>query len=202
MRRLGLGGMAALMVGLGAAVTTTRGGENEGNPAEARGILSGVFGEKPKAQSEKELKASIERRQGDDSVAAEEANRQRHENAWFRRVQICDRLRTIANQTGNEALMNQANELEDRANAIYRQQTSRLPQPVQAPVAVLANENESAPPRPKGIFESGRSKPKASAEAPTGPQRPVRSIGATTSLGGNMDQREQAILNGTSMGGN
>ncbi|MHB1422044.1 MAG: hypothetical protein ACYC3I_02375 [Gemmataceae bacterium] len=192
---------AALLVGLGAAVTTTRGGEYDGNPPEARGLLSGLFHEKPRGQAKMDKKASEEpRQQPGGTVAAVEVDRQRRENALFRRMQVCDRLRTIADQTGNEALMNQANELEDRANAIYRQQTARLPLPAQAPLAVLANDNESAP-RPNGPIEEGRVKTSASAESLSLPQRPLRSIGSTAGLGRNLDQREQAILNGKSMGG-
>jgi hypothetical protein len=157
MRRLSLGGVAAaLLMGLGVAVATTRAGDYyDDNTPEPTGLLSGMFGDKPKSQA----KHSTNTKNGKNAKNAREAaprpvptaeagyvemaaaEQQRRMNALIRRMGVCDRLRMIANQTGSEALMMQANELEERANAIYRQQMAGLPMPAPTPLSILADES-------------------------------------------------------------
>lgn len=182
-----------------AAATTRAADYLEENTPEARGLLSGMFNEKgraPKKNDKNKKPAEVVKPQPTETVASAETERQRHENALIRRMQVCDRLRTIAIQSGNEALMNQANELEERATMIYRQQTSGLPMPAQTPLAVLADDQ----PNPS------RDRKARAASAPfllpngRGPSRPTAKSPAA-GLDGSMDQREQAILNGSSMGG-
>lgn len=156
MRRLRLGGVAAaVLMGLGASVATAGGIEYyEDNTPEPKGLLSGLLNEKPKTQANRsknarnarsaqnagEIKPRPTASAASGSVEAAAAEQQRRMNALIRRMEVCDRLRMIANQTGNEALMNQANELEERANAIYRQQMAGLPLPAQTPLSILAGE--------------------------------------------------------------
>ena len=174
---------------------------DDGTP-EARGLLSGMFNEKGKAPSKNDKKPPAEaiRPRPTVSVVSAEAERQRHENALIRRWEVCQRLRMIADQTGNEALWNQANELEERANLIYRQQTAGLPMPARTPLAVLANERQNLNGGPGGSavmapIPISNSNLGASGNGPSPSSSAAR-------LDGNMDQREQSILNGTSMGGN
>ncbi len=167
MRRLRLGGVAAaLLMGLGVAVATIRAGDYyEDESSEPKGLLSGMFGEKPKSQATKSQatksqatrsKSSKNSKKGKNAseaapppvptaeagyVEQAAAEQQRRMNALIRRMEVCDRLRLIADQTGNEALMIQANELEERANAIYRNQMAGLPLPAQTPLSILADEN-------------------------------------------------------------
>jgi hypothetical protein len=162
MRRLRLGGVAAaLLMGLGVAVATTRAGDYyEDDSPEPKGLLSGVFGEKPKSQATKSQatrsKSGKNSKNGKNAseavpkpvptaeggyVEQAAAEQQRRMNALIRRMEVCDRLRMIADQTGNEALMLQANELEERANAIYRNQMAGLPLPAQTPLSILADDN-------------------------------------------------------------
>ena len=125
----------------------------------------------------------------------------RHMNALLRRMEVCDRLQLIANQTGDESLMNKAFELQERANDIYRRQTEGLPLPTSKPVAVPSDDARLANwPTPSG--STGSVLAREAAEAMALPQRRPLTTDATSRLGGSMDQREQAILNGTSMGGN
>jgi hypothetical protein len=170
------------------AVATTRGEDGTVKPPVAKGLLSGLFHEKPRAQARMETKAGAEKPQPVSTVESTAIEQERQKNAWFRRVEVCDRLRMIANQTGNEALMNQANELEERANAIYRRQTSRLPLPAQAPLSVLAADQENL------------SRDRKGAVATTPALLPTDRSSGRARLSGSMDQREQAILNGKSMG--
>jgi hypothetical protein len=160
MRRRRWGGVAAaLLVGLGAAVATARGGEYvENNSPQAEGLLSGLFHEKPRKQTKAVKNARSAQNTpntgegqpqpvasvASGSVESAIAEQQRRMNALIRRMEVCDRLRMIANQTGNEALMMQANELEERANAIYRQQTASLPLPAQTPLSILADEQPNS----------------------------------------------------------
>jgi hypothetical protein len=161
MRRLSLGGVAAaLLMGLGVAVATTRADDYyDDNTPEPKGLLSGMFGEKPKSQAKrsKNVKSSKNAKNAKAGEAAPRpvptaeagyvemaaAEQQRRMNALIRRMEVCDRLRMIANQTGNEALMLQANELEERANAIYRQQMAGLPVSAPTPLSILADDRQN-----------------------------------------------------------
>jgi hypothetical protein len=175
MRRAGFRGMAAaLIVGLGTVAATT-GAEYDGRAPAAKGLLSGLFGEKPRGQAKNAVKAS-EARPPEPASTIESAHalQQRYQNALLRRMEVCLRLQIIANETGNETLRNQAFELEQRANQLYRLQTAGLPLPAGNAAAVLANEAEQRP----GI-----------GDAP--PRR-----------GGREARGEQAILNGAIGGGN
>jgi hypothetical protein len=175
MRRLRLGGVAAaLLIGLGAAVATTRAGEYyEDNTQEATGLLSGMFNEKPKSQAKRGKNA----RNTKNTKSANEvkprpvptaeagylepaaAEQQRRMNALIRRMEVCDRLRMIADQTGNEALMHQANELEERANAIYRQQVSGLPLSAPSPLSLLAEDRQNPSRSREGAVATAPSPP-------------------------------------------
>jgi hypothetical protein len=174
MRRLSLGGVAAaLLVGLGAAVATARGSDYyEDSSPEPVGLLSGMFNERPKSQAKKtkNTKSGKNAKNANEAaprpvvptaeagyVESAAAEQQRCQNALIRRMGVCDRLRMIANQTGNEALMIQANELEERANALYRQQMAGLPLPAPAPLSILADEQSNP----------NRNLPGAVATAPT-----------------------------------
>jgi hypothetical protein len=181
-----------------AAAATAKGADPDGNAPVGKGLLSGLFHEKPKTQAKIDKKGSDVPPQPASTGRSSETERQRYVNAWIRRVEVCDRLRSIADQTANQALMTQADELEERANALYRLQTAGLPLAAQAPVTVLASDRENtsrvrrgtaaaAPPElVTGSGAADHNRPQASSS-------PAR-------LGGSMDQREQAILNGTSMG--
>lgn len=198
MRRVGSGGVtAALIVGLGLSVATVEGADNDAKPPVGKGLLSGLFHEKPRTQVKPITTPSEVSPQPATSTETVAAEQQRHMNALMRRMEVCDRLRMIANQTGNETLMSQADELEERANAIYRRQTAGLPLPAQAPLSVLASDRETPKPDPKAT--------RANAPIP----RPAKGVSNDTRralfnsparLGGSLDQREQSILNGTSMG--
>ncbi|HTU21319.1 MAG TPA: hypothetical protein VMG10_24915 [Gemmataceae bacterium] len=211
MRRLGSGGAAVLIVGLGMAVVTARGGDDSVGAPTGNGLLSGIFHEKPRSHGRMDVNPGAEAPQPGSNVASAAAEQQRHMNALIRRMEVCDRLRMIANQTGNETLMNQAYELEERAKAIYQRQVAGLPLAAPAPLSVLADdrENPSSGREVQGQRANGRA-PSRSAfglrPSPAGAgdgssdNSKRASIGSTSSLGGSLDQREQAILEGTSMG--
>jgi hypothetical protein len=45
---------------------------------------------------------------------------------YLRRLQVCQRIRDIAQETGNTALEKEADQLEERASTIYQQRAARL----------------------------------------------------------------------------
>lgn len=72
--------------------------------------------------------------------------RLRYQNAYLRREQVCDRLREIAQQTGNPQLARQAEELRQMAWELYLAQTKTptaslpAPAPASPPVPTPAEE--------------------------------------------------------------
>lgn len=48
------------------------------------------------------------------------------QDAYIRRLDVCTKLRAIADQTGNEQLATEARELERRATALYQQRVSKI----------------------------------------------------------------------------
>lgn len=86
--------------------------------------------------------------------------------AWERRVGVCLRLRQIALDKNDEALMRQADELEQRANALYQARASALGVPkVKAPLPATASALELLPEKPLDA--------KAAATKLTAPAAPV-----------------------------
>jgi len=161
-----------------------------------RGLLSGLFNEKPKSKAKTDKAAPVEDKPAPrDTVAMENAELQRQWNAALRRMEVCDRLRRIAFQTDNEALMRQADELETRARELYNRQTAHLSIPSRAPESLAQTDDKKATWQ---TSRAGTANDKALYEAPSAPQQ--RPSAALDRLGGNIEQREQSILNSTSMG--
>lgn len=179
---------AALIVGLGGAVAAADGPDNDGKPAAPKGLLSGLFGSKSKAPAPPDLKPIEDQIKTLPVADTAAAARQRHINAFLRRLSVCQRLKDLAVQSGNEALMNQAEELEAHAQAIFYRDTNGLPAP--APAVLRKPREAGEPNHVLNTMADDRSAP---------PSMPRRMD--THSLDGNMDQREQAILNGSSMEG-
>lgn len=163
MRGMGPGGRAAaLIVGLAVAIGSTRADERHGKAAGGGGLLSDLFNERPqtpiqmapngvqaKPQTLRSPTTADSLLPADtaETVDTITAKQERCKNALIRRMAVCDRLRDIADKTGNDALWEQANQLEERAQAIYWRQTSRMPQP--APTPLSAGVADAVPqPRP------------------------------------------------------
>lgn len=119
---------AALTVGLGSAAArddkTDGGSKYVGDRA---GHLTNLLFGSPPPKLNNEKKPGMDNYQASPNLSEAPAHQQqRHMNAVLRRVQVCDRLRQIAEQTGNAELQQQADELEARAWAIYQRQTESL----------------------------------------------------------------------------
>jgi hypothetical protein len=203
MRKLGSWGTAALIVGLGMTVARAEEPQGDSRPTAARNSWwSGWFGDKPAAKPKdrgKEEKASPSEDKPAPPNPSESAavEQKRQMNAYLRRVEVCLRLRQIAEDTGNAELQRQAEEMDARAWEIYRQQTARLP------ISDTAADRESMtlskkPVRKMRSAETASSE-KGSENATPALNRPSRSA-RSGPLGGDFEQREQSLLNGTFMG--
>jgi hypothetical protein len=187
-----------LVLGLGAAVATA---EPDIDARTApRGLLSGLFNEKPRGKPAPKAKTEntspAEDKSRSMAIASRKAEQQRQINAIFRRMEVCDRLRMIAFQTSNETLLRQADELEARARDIYNRQTAHLSAPAPAP-ELSANADE----KKLTARQTSRADGAADKELATALPAPRRSPPAGLQpLGGDFEQREQSILSGTSMG--
>ncbi len=184
-----MGMTAALIVGLGVAVASTRGDDYRGKAPAPKGLLSGLFGEKPRPQAKADAK-SVEDKAASAAAVAESAHalQLRYQNALLRRMEVCDRLQFIADETGDEELRNRAYQLQERANEIFRQQTARLPLPAPRSTVVPS---ESA----GGVLA------REGEETTASPRRRPLSGGGASGIGAGTDRSEQAILSGANMGG-
>lgn len=130
MRRTGawaLGGVALVGLCVG---TPLRGAGDEDADAKPA-VKSSWFGrpqagakaaeKKPAAQAEAPKKPV---RSAQEAAVAE---RQREEQALLRRLEVCDRLRQVASATSDQELYRLADELTERAQAVYGQRTAHLP---------------------------------------------------------------------------
>jgi hypothetical protein len=184
------------MVSLGAAVAAAGEADLDAQAAP-RGLLSGLFGEKPKTKTKADKAAPVEAKPAPpNTVDSAIAEQQRQMNAVLRRMEVCDRLRMAALQTGNEQLMRQADELEARAREIYNRQTAHLP------ISNLIREpSRKTAEKQLAAQQTSRARGADSKELDALPPTPQRRPSAASErLGGNFEQREQSILNDTSMG--
>jgi hypothetical protein len=101
---------------------------SEKKPAEAPKAAKTDKADKPDKDKDKDKPAP--RPQPADGATTQE----RELNAYWRRIEVCDQLREFAVQAGNEELERQADELSQRAFAIY-QQRSRTAAAAGAPSA-------------------------------------------------------------------
>lgn len=80
-----------------------------------------------KKTAEKPMKEEDFAQQQQTARASAAAERAREENALLRRQAVCLKLRTMADQTHNEELHRQADELDDRAWSVYQRRIAHLP---------------------------------------------------------------------------
>jgi hypothetical protein len=160
-----------------------------------------LFNEKPRGRPASKAKAentppAEDKSRSTAAAAMNAAEQQRQINAVLRRMEVCDRLRMIAFQTSNEELLRQADALEARARDIYNRQTAQLSLNAPAPEP-SANADE----KKLTARQTSRAGGAADQELATALPSPRRSPPAALQpLGGDFEQREQSILNGTSMG--
>jgi hypothetical protein len=153
---------AALALGAGADFCAAQ-EPGPGDSAAKGGLFSGWFGKKADAARPapaKEAGPPAEEARPATVVETAAAVQAREKDALMRRLAVCDKLRIIALQSDPEdrVLERKADQLEERAQAIYRQRTARLPAPAgggfQSDEQTVARHlggaglNEQAPPPP------------------------------------------------------
>ena len=151
MRKLGVLGLAAgLAVGLAA-----QGGRADDNQEEqkppSRSLWQRMFGKEPAPEEKPTDPGEDSKKTAEDAKAREKRLRQEALGAYedcMRRLAVCDRLREIANQTGNARLDHQAEELDRRAWELYRKKTAHL-KSLAGPVQDEPGDPDSAPPKGK-----------------------------------------------------
>lgn len=154
----------ALSLGLLGAAVHAEEPVSETPAAASGGWLKGWFGHSEKAAekpAEEEELAPL----GPSLAERIAAERDRQWRALHRRLAVCDQLKRIANDTNNDALEQQAIELENRAVAIYHQHTDHLSAPV-----TMSRVSDSA------------SRGRAAADT----SRPLGGLGRTGSMGEGM----------------
>jgi hypothetical protein len=131
---------AVLLMGLGSAAARAEELDSDSKSnANKSSFWSGWFGDKPKPAA-KTKPISTDEKPAPRAVDLAGAEQKRQMNAALRRAEVCLRLRQIALDTGNEDLQRLADELEERAWAIYRQKTANLPitaQPLNAEMQTM-----------------------------------------------------------------
>jgi hypothetical protein len=130
-----------VLVALGAAAVSWAGepDEDDARPAAKQNSwFGGWFGSKPKpaatpakgdkAKSDKtDAKGKDATARGAAVVDTAAAVRAREEAAYLRRLEVCDRIREIAESTNDEKLYSLATELSQRVWDVYTQRTAHLP---------------------------------------------------------------------------
>jgi hypothetical protein len=125
MRQLGVkGAVLALLLGLAWPALAAEPGDAK---ASSGSWWSGWFGGKDKKPDSKPVPADegpvvnvaplIDRSASD---------REREENAYFRRMAVCDRLMQLAVQTNNQDQQRRIDQLKERVWALYQQRTAHL----------------------------------------------------------------------------
>jgi hypothetical protein len=132
MRKLGAWGLGlALILGTFAAV---RGDDDDGDdpaPKPAKSSPPKVRFGHPKPPEKKPVpkpeEKKVEKPPVQSSMELAIAERRREEEALFRRLEVCDRLRKIADSTNDQELNRLADQLTERAQATYAQRVAHLP---------------------------------------------------------------------------
>jgi hypothetical protein len=127
MRRLGAGVLAAALLG---TVVTVAAAQDEGDakevPVDRAPWKAHSASSKPKASPAADKKAPAAKPSGPSKAerTAEEQAQQR--NALLRRLQVCNRLRQVAQEKGDAELESRADALEAQAWDVYQRQAARL----------------------------------------------------------------------------
>lgn len=126
MRKVGKGPLTAVLVlGLFTAVAVAQPADSGPAAAGEGGWWGRWFGARPgpaaKAPAEVAEKPVVPVPSEAESVAQEQ---ERHFRAYLRRLDVIDKLRQVALDTGNDDLARQADELDQQVNTLYNRQVA------------------------------------------------------------------------------
>ena len=163
MRGVGKTGMAAaLVLGLAVSVAAAEDRDDWPKPASSgSGLWGGVFGGKDKPEAKKE--AADKPAPGPSLVERAEAVRQRELKNYLRRIDVCDKLAQVAEDTNDQQLLSRVEEMKERVWAVYQQRTANLaPSGLPSETDDAAKRREAAARKPA----SGRRAPASQEEKP------------------------------------
>jgi hypothetical protein len=126
MREVSKQGMAmALVLGLAVSLAAAQGRDDGPRPmASGSGRWSEWLSGKDKPEAKKE---AVEKPSAGPSVLERaEAVRQRELKNYLRRIDVCDKLAQIAEDTNDPQLLNEIEEIKERVWAVYQQRTANL----------------------------------------------------------------------------
>jgi hypothetical protein len=125
---------AALLFGLGSVIagpTDARAGNETGSASTKSGDWFGRSARpadnEPSTRRERVDPDKPSSSQPPTVIQEAASLRSREEAKYLRRLQVCDRLRDIADQTNDTTLARRADELMARAEELYRKRTANLP---------------------------------------------------------------------------
>jgi hypothetical protein len=140
MRKLGAKVVAVALLGTLASVAVAQDAPDS-KPAPPKHTTWGGslfnWGEKSPDKAE-EVKGAMPVPAGPSPLERSAREQERLRKAVLRRMQVCQQLRQIAEQTDDAELMQRADELDARAWEIYRQQAARLGLPMSVEEAISA----------------------------------------------------------------
>jgi hypothetical protein len=146
MRGVGKKGMAAALV-LGLAVSVGAAQDRDDGPKPASsGKMAGWFGGKDKAEAKKD--PADRPLPGPSVVERAEAVRQRELKNYLRRIDVCDKLAQIAEDTNDQQLLSQVEEMKERVWAVYQQRTANLTPGASSESEDASSRREGAPRKP------------------------------------------------------
>lgn len=163
MRGVGKTAMATALV-LGLAVSVAAAEERDDGPKPASsgsGGWGGWFGGKDKPEAKKE--AVDKPAPGPSAAERAEAVRQLELKNYLRRIDVCDRLAQVAEDTNDQKLLSQVEEMKERVWAVYQQRTANL-----APGGLASETGGAARPREAATrkYAPGRRAPASQEDKP------------------------------------
>jgi hypothetical protein len=126
MRGVGKTAMAtALVLGLAVSVAAAEEKDDWPKPASSgSGGWGGWFGGKDKPEAKKE--AADRPAPGPSPAERAEVVRQLELKNYLRRIDVCDKLAQVAEDTNDQRLLSQVEEMKERVWAVYQQRTANL----------------------------------------------------------------------------
>jgi hypothetical protein len=116
---------AALVLGLAVSAAAAEDRDDWPKPASSgSGSWGGWFGSKDKPEAKKQ--ATDRPAPGPSPVERAEAVRQRELKDYLRRIDVCDKLAQVAEDTNDQQLLSRVEEMKERVWAVYQQRTANL----------------------------------------------------------------------------
>jgi hypothetical protein len=157
MRKRAIHGLLAAAL-LAALATAARAADDDDapppkpQPSGFSALWNGWFGSKPKPAEKVEKKPEPPAKPTGPTAAERDALMRRERDANIRRLQVCDRLRAVAQLHNDEDMLRRLEELEEQVDALYKQRAMGLQQ------ASVTDEAPPEKPKPRGSHRNRNSR--------------------------------------------